>query len=119
MRESFVIHGADYREIIRALRSMREEVGDLKARLSVLLEGPLSAQDEQVLELAVLEVLVAETCRRMLPVQLIEQRLGIVRVDLARPALHKEVNHVLRRRRKMRRARRERILCSRGCALIQ
>ena len=44
-----------------------------------------------------------------LAVVLVEQRLGVERIDLRRPAVHEQVDDVLRLRREVRRLRRERI----------
>ena len=70
MREALVIAGADDGEIVDALRSVRKQIRDFESRLAVLLEGPFRAENERVLELAVLEIFIAEAGRRMLAVQL-------------------------------------------------
>src|SRR5262245_50818230 len=61
MRESLVITGADHRQIIGTLRGVRKKIRYFETRLAVLLEGSLRSQDHQILELAVLKILIPET----------------------------------------------------------
>src|SRR5690348_12593779 len=90
MRKAFVIDGTDNGEIVGALCGEWEQIRDFQGRLAVLLELALGAQDDGLSEFAVLKILVAETGRRMLPMQFREQRLGIESIDLAGAALHEQ-----------------------------
>src|SRR5262245_25244255 len=74
---------------------MRKEIGDLQAALAVLLERALAAQeprvgpDERILRFTELVWL-------LLPVELIEERLGIEGVDVARAPRHEQEDDRLR-----------------------
>ena len=78
---------ADDGEVVDALGRVREQVGDFDAALAVFLKRALGAEqlahpsDELILRLA-------ELRRPRLAVQLVQQRLGIEGLEVARPAGH-------------------------------
>src|SRR5215471_11728852 len=102
MREALVVARPDHRQVVRSLRCMRKEIRYPEPRLAVLLECPLRSENDRVAKLAVLEILVSEAVRRMLAVKLVQQRLGVVRIDLARAALHEKRDHAFGGGREMR-----------------
>jgi hypothetical protein len=119
MGKTFVIAGTDYRQVIGTRGSVREKIGHFETGLAMALELPRRAEHKGVLELAVLEVRVAETGRRMLAVQFVQQRFGIERIHLARAALHEQMNHALGRSRPRGTLRRERIDGLGGCVALR
>ena len=70
---------------------------------------PLRAQNPRV-RLHELILHLAELRRPLLPVQLVQQRLRIERLEVRRPARHEQEDHRLRLRREVRRLRRQRIV---------
>ena len=89
------LHRTDDGDVVGDLREMRQQLRDLRARLSVLLELERRAQqlrpplDERE-PLALDELL-----RDVLPVVLHQRRLGIEQVDLRRRAGHEEIDDAL------------------------
>src|SRR5579859_6998228 len=75
---------------------MGKQIRHFESRLAALLERPFGAEENGGLQLPIHEVGVTKTLRRVLAVELGKQRLGIERVNVARPALHKQMNHALR-----------------------
>ena len=109
MRESLVEVGTHDGKLVSLRGHVREQVGHFQAGLPVALERPPGAQQRPLEKLAVLEVFVAKAVGRQLPVQLVQQRLGVERIHVARAALHEEVDHSLGCRRQRRWTR-----CQRG-----
>ena len=83
---------ADHGDVVDAAGDVREEVGDLDAALAVLPERPPGAEQPGV-ALDELILRLAELLRARLAVELVQQRLGIERLEMARPAGHEQEDH--------------------------
>ena len=94
-----VVHRANHCEFIRLSRDVWKQFGDFEPALTVLGEFPLTAQQFRGADL---ERAFGDRVRHVFAVMLFEHWLGIKRVDLARPALHAQMNDGLGARRKMR-----------------
>jgi hypothetical protein len=99
---------ADEADVVNALRDIWEQRRDFAATLAVLLECPRAAKD-RIVALGELADDLAEAFRQALAVHLVERRLRIECVDLARAADHEKEDDGLRFRGEVRRFRRERI----------
>ena len=83
--------GADHRHLVDPFRHVRKQVGDFDPALTVFFERALRAEqlgglfNELVFRLA-------EFRRARLAVEFVEQRLGVERFDVARPARHEQEN---------------------------
>ncbi len=90
----------DHRDVVDAARDVREEVGDLDAALAVLLERPARAQQLGV-ALDQLVLGLAELLGPPLPFELVQERLGIERLQVAGPAGHEQEDDRARLGREM------------------
>src|SRR5262245_15906660 len=87
---------------------MREEVGDLDARLTILLELPRAAHQRRA-GLDELTLDLAERRRQLLAMKPVERGLRIESLHLARPADHTQEDHGFGPRPEMRTLGRERV----------
>ena len=99
-------HRAHDREVVHALRDVREELAHRRAALPVLLKFPRRAERRAV----VVELRRLHFHPERLAVLGGQPRLRVEGIHLRRPAVHVEKNDALRLRRKMRRSRHERIV---------
>ena len=91
----------DHRDVINALRGMRQPVADPRSRLAVLLPPAFRGQQRRLnLPHRGDDALVPR--RERLPREFVELRLGVEAVHLAGTALHEEEDHALGPRRKQR-----------------
>ena len=95
-------------KVVDTLREMREQRGDFASALPVLLEFPRTLQQRRI-ALGELADDRAVARRQRLPVVLLERRLGIERVHLARRSHHEKEDHRFGFRRQLLRLRRKRI----------
>ena len=95
VHDHIAVHGADHAEIVDDLRLVGEEVGDFDARLAVLLEGSLAAQNARF-GIDVLVLHFAELGGALLAAELIEQRLGVPGLQVRRTAGHVDEDERLR-----------------------
>ena len=104
-------HRVQERDVVDAGGEVREQVADHLAALAVGLEFPLRPDDAAF-------VLLATPAERLhgdrLAVEIVELRLVVERVDLARAAVHEQEDDALGLRSEVRRLRRERVRRSRG-----
>ena len=107
MDDHIAVARPDDRDIVDARGSLWEEVGNLDAALTVLLEGATAAEQ---LGVALDELVLgfAELLGARLAVELIEQWLGIEGFEVARPSRHEQEDHRARLGLMMRRLRAER-----------
>ena len=84
--------GADYRQLVGALRHLREPVGDPQARLPVLLPGPPRRQDGRA-EFPHGRDHLAEALGDRAASQTVQRRLRVEGVEVARTTFHKEEDH--------------------------
>jgi hypothetical protein len=108
-----------HRDVVDAAGRVREQVRDLDPGLTVLPKrAPRAEQPSVVLNELVLRF--AELRRSLLSVELVQQRLGIKRLDVTRAARHEQENHRPGPGRMMRLPARQRIGDSRaGLFLVQ
>src|SRR5262249_10580025 len=97
-------HRADDAQVVGVAAKLGKEIADLDAALSVFLEGEWRLEQRARFALG---LSVARGCG--LPVVLVEQRLGIERVDLRRTAVEEEEDDVLCLCGEMRRLRSQRV----------
>src|SRR5260370_16188600 len=83
----------DERDIVDARGKMGKEPADVFAGLAVLAEGPLRPDDPA---LAATPAPAERADGDRLAVELVELRLELERVDLARPAVHEQPDDALR-----------------------
>ena len=102
------VEAADEADVVHALRDVREQRRDVAPALAVFLELPGTPQQRRI-ALRELADDRAVALGQRLAVELLERRLRVERVDLARPADHEQEDDRLRLRREVRRLRRERI----------
>ena len=106
MVELIRVHRAHEADVVRDGADVREEVGELHTALAVFLEGARRAHDTRGLlcEEGEAHVLQHRFGQR-LPVELVQHRLRIVEIHLARAALEVNVDDVFRARLVVRAAR--------------
>lgn len=105
------MHRADERDIIHAFRRMGQQVGDFHAAPAVFLEAPFGTQKLRIIGHELI-LRFAEFLRPLLTVELIQQRFGIKRLDMAGAARHEQEDYGLRFGRMMRRLGGKRIVAS-------
>ena len=96
-------HRADHGDVVDAAGQMRHGIGDPGAALSVA--GELKRAAKQRPGRARVFHLAGDLVEIRLAVQLVQQRLGVEQIHLARPAIHEQVDHAGRRGPVMRWAR--------------
>ena len=106
------VAGAHDRDIVHAGGRVRQQVGHVDACFAVFFERPFGAHQEGLVGDELILGL-AELGGTLLPVQLVEQGLGIERFDVARPARHEQEDHRLGFGRILRGLRGQRV--PRGC----
>src|SRR5213594_3304364 len=120
MHYHVAMHRADDTKIVDNLRLVRKQVRNLDARLSILLERTLRAEQSRC-RVHVLILHIAKLGGPFLAIQLIEQRLGIESLEMRWPTRHENENECLRPGmiRHVRRLGRERIVARRGGLLLR
>ncbi len=93
MGKAVVIAGPDDRKLIGLTGHVRKQIGYFETGLPMLAEGPFRAEHNGFSKLSILKIFVAEARRRMLAVELGQQRLRIESVHLARSTLHEQRDH--------------------------
>ena len=103
MVDLFGLQRADDAEVVGDRADVREDVGDLRARLAPLLEfeGAAAGLEHRVLELGDLLAL-RERLRERLAVQALQHRLVIEELEVGRAAGHAEEDHPLGLHRQVR-----------------
>ena len=102
------VHALDETELIGDLGGVRQKIAHPRAALAVLLERFDRREHQLPLRVARHR---AEAFPRQIfignrrPMQLLQFRLVIEQIDMRRRAIHEQINHPLRLRRKMRRDR--------------
>lgn len=76
---------------------MRKQVRHFQARVTVPLERPFRAENDGIPKLPILKIRIAETGGRVLSIQLLQDWLGVKRINMAWPALHEQMDHALGR----------------------
>jgi hypothetical protein len=94
------VHRADDGDVVDMLRRVRKQLADLDAAFAILLELKRRGECRAGLPLGA-EVL----GRQVLAGVFVERDLAVERIDVARAAVHEQVDHPLGLRRKMRGAR--------------
>ena len=103
------VHRADDRDVVGNRREMRQQLGQLRSRLAVSLERERRPeQPRRALDEGEALALRNELRRDLLAVELLQRRLVVEEIELRRRAGHEEIDDLLRLRREVRRARRER-----------
>ena len=98
------VHRADHAQLIRRFRHVRKQLADLDPRLPMLLKAKRRGKRRTGLPLG------PQVFRReVLPGVLLERGLGVERIHVRRPAVEKDVNHMLRPGGKLRLPRQHRI----------
>ena len=98
MRRVGAVHRPQDAEVVHVPGNVREKLAHREATLTVRPEGPWRLQ--QLARLGKLHPGLLERIR--LPVVPLQERFGVKRVYMARPAFHEQKYHPLRARRKMR-----------------
>src|SRR5438552_14637830 len=97
------VHGANHGYVVDLLDEMRNQLGDPGTGLSVLLE--FERAPHQAAGSLRRRYVVCDLFEVWLAVMLVEHRLGVEEVHLARCAVHEELDDTFRLGREMRRAR--------------
>ena len=95
VREAVGVGAADDRDVIDFACYVGIEVGDLDARLAVLLERPCRAEQSAEAAAAHREQRVGIEVRHRLAVPPVQLGLGVERIDLTDPAIHEQENAAL------------------------
>src|SRR5262245_57787850 len=91
MDDHVAVTRADDGDVVDARRRVRKEIGNVDAGPAVFLKRSLGAEQLRVwLNLLILRL--AKLLRALLAVQLLQERLGIEGLQMARPAGHEEEN---------------------------
>jgi hypothetical protein len=109
MIEGIVMHAPDDAELIRALLQLRERVADLDPALARTREGLPAAHQLLLLHIGKLELELMVFLRRRLAVEFGQRGLRIKSIHMTGAAVHEKVNHGLRLRGEVGRARGQRI----------
>ena len=99
---------ADHREVVGAVPEVRQEVGDRDAALTALAKRPASGEQRVVSHLAPGGHR-PEAGRQRLARQALQIGLGVERLEMARAAMHEQVDHAPRPGWKMRSVRCQRV----------
>src|SRR5262245_17743150 len=98
MVESVVVTTAEHRELVRVFLQVRKRIRDRDARLPAVREVDLAAEEQLLGHVGELRRNLSKTLRHFLPGELVEQRLRVERLHLARATGHHEEDDVLRLR---------------------
>ena len=105
--------GPDHRDIVNTFGRVRKQIGNFDPALPVSLKGPLRPE-ELSFRGDKLIFRFSKTSRPLLAIQFVEQWLGIVSLDVARPAGHEQEDDSRSLRRHIRRLGSQRIHASGG-----
>src|SRR5262249_49623746 len=89
--DAIAVTGTQHGKVVDPCGGVREQVGNLDAGLTVLLEDALTAKQAGIL-LDELILRLAELCGTRLAVEVIQERLGVEGVEMTGSAGHEEEN---------------------------
>src|SRR5580700_2136659 len=98
MGHTVAVAGPNDSQVVNTTGEMRERIGDLDAILSIAAELSLTAEQQRLVHLERFVPELAEARGPLLPIHLVQQRLRVEAIDVARSAGQKQEDDCLRLR---------------------